>query len=131
MPVTLVFYESSHRIVESLADMVECFGRQRTAVVARELTKVYETVLTGTLEELHALVSAEANQQKGEFVVLVQGAAIDNDEQDERGRHALTVLLDELPLKQAAALAAKITGVSKNRLYDYGLELKQSNSAQE
>ena len=131
MPVTLVFYESSHRIVESLSDMAECFGSQRAAVVARELTKVFETVLTGTLTELHTRVSDEANQQKGEFVVLVQGATIDNHELDKQGRHALTVLLEELPLKQAAALAAKITGVSKNRLYDYGLDIKQSKPVQE
>lgn len=131
MPVTLVFYESSHRIIESLSDMIECFGGERAAVVARELTKVFETVLSGTLAELHARVSGEANQQKGEFVVLVQGAIIDNDEQDEEGRQTLAVLLEELPLKQAAALAAKITGVSKNRLYDYGLEIKQSKSVQE
>ena len=131
MPATLVFYESSHRIVESLSDMAESLGSQRTAVVARELTKVFETVLSGTLAELHARVSGEANQQKGEFVVLVQGMAIDHDEQDAQGRHAMNVLLEELPLKQAAALAAKITGMSKNRLYDYGLEIKQSKSGQE
>ena len=126
--VTLVFYESSHRISDSLQDMAACFGDERPAVVARELTKLYETVLCGTLAELSAQVNDDPQQQKGEFVVLVHGAAASEDALEAQARQALAVLLEELPLKQAAAMAAKITGASKNRLYDYGLCLKNSQS---
>ncbi len=121
---TLVFYESSHRIVDSLHDMAECLGAGRVATVARELTKTFETVASGTLEALCAWVSADANQQKGEFVIMVHGAVTDPATLDEAARRTLQVLLDELPLKQAVALAVKITGQSKNRLYEYGLSLK-------
>ncbi len=122
--VTLVFYESSHRILACLADMVDCLGAARPAVVARELTKTYETILEGTLAALCERLASDADQQKGEFVVLVQGAATDPEQLDDAARHTLEVLLGQLPLSQAAALAASITGVSKNRLYDYGLQLK-------
>jgi len=123
--VTLVFYEASHRIVDSLADMTDVLGAARSAVIARELTKTYETIRAGTLAELLSWLRSDTNQQKGEFVVLVQGAAADPGQIDAAARHALEVLLGELPLRQAAALAARITGVSKNRLYDYGLGLKK------
>ena len=122
---TLVFYESSHRILDSLADMAACLGGERNATLARELTKTFETVHDGTLAELHDWVQADSNQQKGEFVIVVQGAVADQDALDDAAWHTLEVLLAELPLKQAAALASKITGVSKNRLYQYGLNLKQ------
>lgn len=122
--VTLVFYESSHRILACLADMVDCLGAARPAVVARELTKTYETILEGTLAALCERLGSDADQQKGEFVVLVQGAATDPEQLDDAARHTLEVLLGQLPLRQAAALAASITGVPKNRLYDYGLQLK-------
>jgi 16S rRNA (cytidine1402-2'-O)-methyltransferase len=127
MPVTLVFYESSHRISESLADMADCLGDERTATVARELTKIHETARHGTLAELCEWVSSNANRQKGEFVVLVHGRQVETAVLDEQARHTLQVLLEELPLKRAAALAAKITGISKNTLYDCGLELKNKD----
>ncbi|MDH3978954.1 MAG: 16S rRNA (cytidine(1402)-2'-O)-methyltransferase [Gammaproteobacteria bacterium] len=122
---TLVFYESSHRIVDSLADMAACLGGERNATLARELTKTFETVHDGTLAELGDWIQADSNQQKGEFVVVVQGAVTDPAALDAAARHTLEVLLAELPLRQAAALAAKISGVAKNRLYEYGLGLKQ------
>jgi 16S rRNA (cytidine1402-2'-O)-methyltransferase len=122
---TLVLYESSHRIVECLNDLRDVLGEQRKAVLARELTKQFETVKDGTLDELCDLVAADPNQRKGEFVVLIQGLA-------EPRRHELTaeaekilsVLLAELPIKTAAKLAAQITGVNKRLLYDKALELK-------
>jgi len=123
--VTLVFYESSHRIVEALADMADCLGAARRAVIARELTKTYETIHAGTLAELLDWLQADTNQQKGEFVVLVHGVEIDPEQLDAAARYALEVLLEELPLRQASALAARITGAPKNRLYEYGLELKK------
>lgn len=123
---TLVLYESSHRICASLRDMVDCLGEQREATVARELTKTYETILQGTLSELVERVESDSNQQKGEFVVLVQGApARERSEVDAEALRMLQVLLTELPLKQAAGLLAKMTGLSKNVLYEEGLKLKQ------
>ncbi len=121
---TLVFYESSHRIVGSLQDMATVLGAARPAVVARELTKTFETFLPGSLAELHRRVSEEADQQKGEFVVLVQGAEAPDDSVLPAGdRRVLTLLLEELPVKQAVALAAKITGHKRNRLYELALEM--------
>ena len=125
---TLVFYESSHRICDSLAAMAEHMGSDRQATVARELTKTFETVKDGTLAELVDWVQADSNQQKGEFVVILQGAPARDSEMDEATEQVLTVLMAELPLKQAASLAAKITGLSKNRLYEAGLAIKEKQA---
>ena len=123
---TLVFYESSHRIVACLADMADCLGAHREAALARELTKTFETVLTGSLQELLEQLQADSQQQKGEFVVMVQGAAPrDPAAIDAASEQVLAVLLSELPLKQAASLAARITGMSKNALYELGLKIKK------
>jgi 16S rRNA (cytidine1402-2'-O)-methyltransferase len=122
---TLVFYESSHRIVACLADMVATLGGEREAVLARELTKTFETTRGGSLQELHDWLLEDDNQQRGEFVIMVHGRSGQPDSIDAADRHVLEVLLQELPLKQAAALTAKITGLPRNRLYDYGLELKK------
>ncbi|MFT7300371.1 MAG: 16S rRNA (cytidine1402-2'-O)-methyltransferase [Porticoccus sp.] len=124
-PRTLIFYESPHRIVDTLADMAGVFGAEREAVMARELTKTYETFLTGTLMDLHQQVVADSNQQKGEIVLILRGLDVsaevpDNAEQE----RVLSLLLDELPLKQATSLAAKITGGQKNSLYQLALSLK-------
>ena len=121
--VTLVFYESSHRIIESLDDLIAVFGETRPAVLARELTKVHETIAARPLGALRELVVADDNQRRGEIVFLVAGA-VDPGGQHMIGTDALLrVLLDELPLKQAAALAARISGEKKNRLYQRALEL--------
>jgi len=126
---TLVFHESSHRIVECLADMADILGAARPAVIARELTKLFETIESGDLAALLAWLQADPNQQKGEFVVLVQGAPPSGDDAlDETARRVLEVLVAELPLRQAAALAAKITGVSRNALYAQALALKKNSS---
>ena len=122
---TLVFYESSHRIVESLRDMQALFGDQRQAVVARELTKQFETIKGDSLAALVHWMTADSNQQKGEFVVLVQGLeqAESNDVTPE-AEQLLQELLEELPIKKAAKLAARITGLNKRALYDRALQLK-------
>jgi 16S rRNA (cytidine1402-2'-O)-methyltransferase len=123
---TLVFYESSHRIVASLADMADCLGGDREATLARELTKTFETVLTGSLLDLLGQLQADSHQQKGEFVVMLQGASPrDPAAIDAASEQMLAVLLSELPLKQAASLGARITGVSKNVLYEQGLKIKK------
>jgi len=122
---TLIFYESTHRISASLEDMVKVFGADRHAVVARELTKAFETLRGGELANLSEWVNEDANQRKGEVVLLVRGA--DAKEQDEvrvEAEKVLAVLLEELPVKQAAQLAAKITGGKKNALYQMALEMK-------
>jgi 16S rRNA (cytidine1402-2'-O)-methyltransferase len=115
---TLVFYESSHRILESLTDMAEVFGAARHAVVARELTKLYETVLDATLSELVERVSGDANQQRGEFVVLVSGRPEEEDAKLAEGRRVFALLRDELPPARAAKLAAAITGAPRKALYE-------------
>jgi 16S rRNA (cytidine1402-2'-O)-methyltransferase len=114
---SLVFYESSHRIAESLADMRIAFGDDRPAVLARELTKLFETVLDGTLADLHARVEADDNQRKGEFVVIVQGAGDDSDAQLAEGRRVYAMLSPHLPPSTAARLAADITGAPRKSLY--------------
>lgn len=114
---TLVFYESSHRIAESLADMRAAFGDERPAVLARELTKLFETVLDGTLADLHARVEADDNQRKGEFVVMVQGAGDDLDARLVEGRRVYGLLSQHLPPSAAAKLAAEITGAPRKALY--------------
>ena len=126
---TLVFHESSHRIVECLEDMLAILGGDRPGVIARELTKVFETIESGSLAALSVWLQADPNRQKGEFVVLVQGTPPAGDTAlDETTRHVLAVLLAELPLKQAAALAAKITGLSRNALYAQALKMKQGDT---
>lgn len=122
---TLIFYESPHRILESLKDMGEVFGGAREAVLARELTKQFETLHAGTLAELLEWVGHDANQQLGEFVVLIQGVPrVEREAMNEEAERVLRILIEELPVSQAAALAAKITGLKKNKLYEYALSLK-------
>ncbi|HET8941331.1 MAG TPA: 16S rRNA (cytidine(1402)-2'-O)-methyltransferase [Rudaea sp.] len=120
---TLIFYESSHRIAETLADMAQIFGAIRAAVVARELTKLFETVLDGTLEELARRVAGDADQRRGELVVLVAGAdAQADDVRLSEGRRVFALLRAEMPPSRAAKLAAEITGASRKSLYDFGAE---------
>lgn len=116
-PRTLVFYESAHRIVESLADCRAAFGDARPAVLARELTKLFETVLDGSLAALQAQVEADDNQRKGEFVLIVQGAGDDADAQLAEGRRVYATLSAHLPPSTAAKLAAEITGAPRKALY--------------
>ena len=125
---TLIFYESSHRIVESLADMAAVFGPQRAAVVARELTKQFETIRAATLAELCAWIGADPDQQRGEMVILLAGAPQELREGDVEAERILRLLLAELPVRQAAALTAQITGQKKNQLYERALVLVRENA---
>lgn len=126
---TLVFYEASHRIQETLADLAELFGAEREAVIARELTKAFEQVQGGTLAQLNTWLAADTNHVRGEFVVLVAGAAAaDESELNAEAERVLKVLLRELPVKKAAALAAEITGARKNALYQFALAWLETRS---
>jgi 16S rRNA (cytidine1402-2'-O)-methyltransferase len=116
---TLIFYESSHRIVESIDDAVTVFGAAREAVLARELTKLFETIIAAPLGELAARLGADANQRRGEFVVLVAGASgEDADAGIAEGRRVFALLREELPPARAAKLAAAITGAPRKALYE-------------
>ncbi|SEG70878.1 16S rRNA (cytidine(1402)-2'-O)-methyltransferase [Marinobacterium lutimaris] len=114
---TLIFYESTHRILASLEDMSSQFGAERYAVVARELTKTFETIHGASLGELIEWMTNDPMQQKGEFVVLVHGAPEKEAVIDPEAERIVRLLAAELPPKKAAGLAAEITGLKKNLLY--------------
>jgi 16S rRNA (cytidine1402-2'-O)-methyltransferase len=122
-PRTLVFYEASHRILDTLHDLADIMGADRRGVLARELTKLHETFLAGRLGELAPQVEADPQQRKGEFVMLVAGAEPASAAVGEAER-VLRILVAELPLKQAASLAAQITGARRNELYQTALRWK-------
>lgn len=119
---TLVFYESSHRIRDCIDDLAAIFGPERHAVIARELTKAFEQIQGGPLTELRTWLVADPNRTRGEFVVLVQGAEPPPDaDVPPEAQRVLAILLRELPVKQAAALAAEISGARRNALYQWAL----------
>ncbi len=115
---TVIFYESSHRVAESLADMRDVFGGDREAVLARELTKMFETVLGEPLAELAARVVADPDQQRGEHVILVAGRGEEADAKLTEGRRIFAILREELPPAKAAKLAAAISGAPRKLLYE-------------
>lgn len=119
-PRTLLFYESAHRIEETLDDMVAAFGGARGAVLARELTKLFETVLDGPLDALAAQVKADPNQRKGEFVLIVEGAGEDADAKVIEGKRLYAKLSEHLPPSTAAKLAAELSGAPRKALYGGG-----------
>ncbi|MES2820633.1 MAG: 16S rRNA (cytidine(1402)-2'-O)-methyltransferase [Pseudomonadota bacterium] len=122
-PRTLIFYEAPHRILECLQDLEAVFGGERPALLARELTKAFETLKGLPLAQLRAFVEADSNQQRGECVVLVAGWQAPEGEAavSDEALRVLDLLLTEMPVKRAAALAAEITGVRKNLLYQAAL----------
>ena len=115
---TLIFYESSHRVAESLADMRDVFGADREAVLARELTKLFETVLGAPLAALAARVVADPDQQRGEHVILVAGRGEEADAKLAEGQRVFAILREELPPAKAAKLAAAISGAPRKSLYE-------------
>lgn len=123
-PCALVFYEAPHRVLETVEDMAGIFG-QRTLVIARELTKLFETVHSLPLGEGLAWLKADPNRQRGEFVLMLSGAPVGADN-GEAERVLKLLLAEGLPVKQAAKLASAITGAAKNALYDLALTLKAS-----
>ncbi|WP_029363337.1 16S rRNA (cytidine(1402)-2'-O)-methyltransferase [Herbaspirillum lusitanum] len=126
LPAALVFYEAPHRIVETIDALLLAFGPERHVVLGRELTKLFETVHRCPLAEAPSWLAEDANRQRGEFVVLVEGAPAAGDDNDAEAERVLRILLEELPLKQAAGLAAQITGQKKNALYERALQIKDA-----
>ncbi|MBS1198904.1 MAG: hypothetical protein H6R18_2689 [Proteobacteria bacterium] len=123
LPAALVFYEAPHRVIETLEDMAVVLGGNRNLVIARELTKLFESIHACPLTEATDWLKADANRLRGEFVLIVSGnSAANKDDDSER---VLKLLLDDgLPVKQAARLTAEITGAAKNELYRLALSLK-------
>jgi 16S rRNA (cytidine1402-2'-O)-methyltransferase len=125
--VTLVFYEAPHRIVECVEDLANVLGGERRLTFARELTKTFETFYTCPADRASAWLQADANQQRGEFVLLVEAAAVKEAEEiPEETVRVLKLLLADLPLKQAVKLATEITHEKKNVLYEFALKLKEN-----
>ncbi len=122
-PCALVFYEAPHRILECVVDLCAVLGGERRIVLAREITKLFETIHACTLHEAEAWLLSDSNQQRGEFVVMVSGAVAQPGLPPEI-LATLSKLLEELPLKQAVQLAAKITGANRNELYQQALQIK-------
>jgi len=123
---TLIFYEAPHRVLETLQDMQQIWGIAREVVIARELTKMYETIYSAPLAELIEWVKSDENQQRGEIVLLVRGAEdLPTESEKLSVESILTILLNELPLKQAVELTAKITKKRKNDIYQRALVLKK------
>ncbi len=116
---TLIFYEAPHRVLECVEDMLLVFGTQREAVIARELSKTFETIRRDTLEGLQAFIAGSSNQQRGEIVLMVAGARGREQQLDAATARLLERLADELPAKRAAAVVADITGLRKKQLYEH------------
>ena len=121
---TLVFYEAPHRLRESLEDLAAAFGADRPAAVARELTKKFETVYRGTLGALARQAATDADMTRGEIVLVVQGAASATSVDDVEAERVLKILLEEMPVSQAARIAAQVTGRARKELYERALRLR-------
>lgn len=124
-PRTLIFYESTHRLSDSLRDMVTCLGADRYVVLAREITKTWESIYGAPVAELLAWVEEDENRRKGEMVLIVEGFKTDETILPAAALRTLALLQAELPLKKAAALTAEIHGVKKNALYKFALEQQE------
>ncbi len=120
---TMIFYETPHRLLDCLTDMTQVFGQGRVIVLAKELTKLFETVQKDTLANLIDWLTAQPERQKGEFVLVVQGAPPPDEKTvSPETQRVFQILRQELPLNQAAKLTSQITGISRNVLYALGLE---------
>lgn len=125
-PRTMIFYESPRRVLDTLSDMVEIFGATREAALARELTKLFETIHKAPLSRLLTFVQQDENQRRGEIVLLLEGqkTVVENDEVSLSKYEVLKRLMMELPLKQAVSLASTLTGEKKNSVYEKALKIK-------
>ena len=123
-PYTLVFYEAPHRILECVADLQQVFGGERQIVLAREVTKLFESIHRCRVDEALAWLNSDPNNLRGEFVVLLSAAPPRDAGLSAEAEQVLGILLGELPLKQAVQLAVQLTGIAKNELYQRALALK-------
>lgn len=123
-PRTMVFYDAPRRAIDTIKDIVTTLGGERYVVIARELTKTFETIHSDTAEQLLAWLEQDPNQLKGEMVLIIEGYKADPDEISAEVIKTLTLLLAEMKPKKACAIAAEIHGVKKNALYDIALSLK-------
>ena len=125
--VTIVLYEAPHRIVECVEDIAKVLGEARQLTFARELTKTFETIYTCPAGLASAWLQADANQQRGEFVLLIEAVAVQEAQAiSDEAQRVLKCLMADLPLKQAVALATEITQLKKNDLYEFALTLKNN-----
>jgi 16S rRNA (cytidine1402-2'-O)-methyltransferase len=127
LPYLLVMYEAPHRVLETMADLAAVLGSSRKAVIARELTKLFENIHVCELGVTSEWMAADANRAKGEFVLIVEGAKKERGGALAEARPTLEILLETLPVKQAAQLAARLTGARRNALYDLALQLKRAS----
>lgn len=121
---TMIFYESTHRLLDTLNDMQTIFGSDKQIVLAKELTKTWETIVSYRVNELVTWLKEDPNRQKGEFVLIVEGHTKNDSDIDPNALNTLKLLLKELPLKKAAAITAEIYGLKKNLLYQLGLSME-------
>lgn len=126
-PYTLVFYEAPHRILECVADLQTVFGGERQIVLAREVTKLFESIHRCRLDKALDWLNSDPNNLRGEFVLLVSAAPARAEGLSAEVEHVLSVLLKELPLKQAVQLAVQLTGVGRNELYQRALVIKSAD----
>ena len=119
----MIFYESTHRILDTLEDMQSVLGEERYIVLAREITKTWETITGNTIKNLREWLLEDPNRTKGEMVLIVEGKpkSDNNDEISPQAVKALELIAEELPLKKAAAIVAELYGYKKNALYQFGL----------
>ncbi len=130
LPFKLVFYEAPHRILESVADLHACLGGERTLVVARELTKVFESIHSCALAEAESWLRADADRQRGEFVLIVGAADSTANAEEQAWERTLRILLAELPLAQAVKLTCALSGAKRNQVYPRALTLAAENTAE-
>jgi 16S rRNA (cytidine1402-2'-O)-methyltransferase len=124
-PYTTIYLEAPHRILDFMKEALSVFGAQRRVCIARELTKKFESIILLSLQEMVNAFVSEQIPQKGEFVVIIEGASSpEQNEVESEMNRVLGILLPEMPLKQAVQIAAKLTGYSKNQLYDLAIRLK-------
>jgi 16S rRNA (cytidine1402-2'-O)-methyltransferase len=124
IPYALIFYEAPHRVLVTLRALRDALGAERTVVVARELTKFFETVHTSKLGAIEPWLIEDPNRQRGEFVLIVSGAVNAGAPQAEAAEATLRVLMGELPPAQAARLASRLSGVPRAALYDMAVTLR-------
>lgn len=128
IPATLVFYEAPHRITETLESLKRILGEERRIVIAREISKLFEEIHRSALADISGWMASSPNHARGEFVILVEGASSGTDTDEAEAGRILEILLSELPPSQAASLAARITGIRKNRLYERALQMKEGKA---